>query len=97
MDTFEVLVGRKARIWLCYVIRKKIIGSSSNFVYVNEKFCNENLSSHVQYGVGKFSQILYCLYNTYRGSSLELNALRESWRCRKCQKLGYCMFGSFKV
>ena len=30
----------------------------------------------------------------YRGSSIELNALRESWRCRKCQKLGYCMFGS---
>ena len=22
----------------------------------------------------------------YRGSSIELNALEESWRCRKCQK-----------
>ena len=22
VDTFEVLVGKKARIWLCYVIRK---------------------------------------------------------------------------
>ena len=30
----------------------------------------------------------------YRGSSIELNALGESWRYRKCQKLGYCMFGS---
>ena len=30
----------------------------------------------------------------FRGSSIELNALGESWRCRKCQKIGYCMFGS---
>ena len=30
----------------------------------------------------------------YRGSSIEFNALGESWRCRKCQKIGYCMFGS---
>ena len=28
----------------------------------------------------------------YRGSSIELNALGESWRCRKCQKIGYCPF-----
>ena len=28
-----------------------------------------------------------------KGNSIELNALRESWRCRKCQKIGYCMFG----
>ena len=30
----------------------------------------------------------------YRGISIELNALGEGWRCRKWQKLGYCMFGS---
>ena len=42
VDTFKVLVGKKARFWLCYVIRK-ILDSLSNFVYVNEKFCNKNL------------------------------------------------------
>ena len=41
VDTFEVLVGKKARFWLCYVIYK-ILDSLSNFVYVNEKFCNKN-------------------------------------------------------
>ena len=30
----------------------------------------------------------------YRGSSIELKALGESWRYRKCQNLGNCMFGS---
>ena len=42
MDTFEVLVGKKARFWLCYVIRK-ILDSLSSLVYVNKKFCNKNL------------------------------------------------------
>ena len=42
VDTFEVLVGKKARFWLCYVIRK-ILVSLSSFVYVHEKFCNKNL------------------------------------------------------
>ena len=42
VDTFEVLVGKKARFWLCYVIHK-ILDSLSSFVYVNEKFCNKNL------------------------------------------------------
>ena len=41
VDTFEVLVGKKAKIWLRYVIRK-ILDSLSSFVYVNEKFCNKN-------------------------------------------------------
>ena len=40
MDTFEVLVGKEAKFWLCYVIRK-ILDSLSSFVYVNEKFCNK--------------------------------------------------------
>ena len=43
VDTFRVLVGKKAKIWLCYVIRKKIMDCSSSFVHVNEKFCNKNL------------------------------------------------------
>ena len=30
--------------------------------------------------------IFYCIYNMHRGSSIELNALGESWRCMKCQK-----------
>ena len=30
----------------------------------------------------------------YRGSSIELNALGESLRCKKGLKIGYCMFGS---
>ena len=42
VDTFDVLVGKKTKFWLCYVIRK-ILDSLSNFVYVNEKFCNKNL------------------------------------------------------
>ena len=42
VDTFEVLVGKKAKFWLCYVIRK-ILDSLSSFVYENEKFCNKNL------------------------------------------------------
>ena len=42
VDTFEVLVGKKAIFWLFYVIRK-ILDSLSSFVYVNEKFCNKNL------------------------------------------------------
>ena len=37
VDTFEVLVGKKARFWPCYVIRK-ILDSLSSFVYVNENF-----------------------------------------------------------
>ena len=43
VDTFAVLVRRKARIWFCYVIRKKNLDNSSSFIYVNDKFCNENL------------------------------------------------------
>ena len=42
VDTFEVLIRKKARFWLYYVIRK-ILESLSSFVYVNEKFCNKNL------------------------------------------------------
>ena len=42
VDTFEVLVRKKARFWLGYVIRK-ILDSLSSFVFVNEKFCNKNL------------------------------------------------------
>ena len=42
VDTFEVLIGKKARFWLCYVIHK-ILHSLSSFVHVNEKFCNKNL------------------------------------------------------
>ena len=42
MDTVEVLVGKKAKVWLCYVIRK-ILDSLSSFVYVNEKFYNKKL------------------------------------------------------
>ena len=37
VDTFEVLVRKKAKFLLCYVIRK-ILDSLSSFVYVNEKF-----------------------------------------------------------
>ena len=47
MDTFEVLVGKKARFWLYYVIRK-IMDSLSSFVYVNEKFCNKKIFRLVQ-------------------------------------------------
>ena len=47
VDTFEVLVGKKARFWLCYIIRK-ILDSLSSFVYVNENFCNKNLFRLVQ-------------------------------------------------
>ena len=47
VDTFEVLVGKKGRFWLCYVIRQ-ILDSLSNLVYVNEKFCNKNLFRLVQ-------------------------------------------------
>ena len=42
VDTLEVLVGKKAKVWLCYEIRK-ILDSLSSFVYVNENFCNKNL------------------------------------------------------
>ena len=42
VETFEVLIGKKARFWLCYVIRK-ILDSLSSFVYVNWKSCNKNL------------------------------------------------------
>ena len=42
VDTFEVLVRKKARFWLCYIIRK-ILDSLSSFVYVNENFCIKNL------------------------------------------------------
>ena len=42
VDTFEVLVGKNIRFWLCYVIHK-ILDSLSSFAYVNEKFCNKNL------------------------------------------------------
>ena len=42
VDTFEVLVGKKAIFWLYYVIRK-ILDSLSSFVYVNEQFYNKNL------------------------------------------------------
>ena len=42
VDTFEVLVGKKVRLSLCYVIYK-ILDSLSSFVYVNKKFCNKNL------------------------------------------------------
>ena len=40
VNTFEVLVGKNDRFWLCYVIRK-ILDSLSSFVYVNKKFCNK--------------------------------------------------------
>ena len=42
VDTYEVLVVKKARFWIFYVIRK-ILDSLSSFVYVNEKFCIKNL------------------------------------------------------
>ena len=42
VDTFEFLVEKKAKFWLCYVFRK-IMDSLSSFVYVNENFCNKNL------------------------------------------------------
>ena len=42
VDTFEILVGKKAKFWPCYVIRK-ILDSLSSFLYVNEKFCNKKL------------------------------------------------------
>ena len=42
VDTFEVLVGKNVRFWLCYVIRN-ILDSISNFVYVNENFCNKKV------------------------------------------------------
>ena len=42
VDTYEVLVLKKARFCLFYVICK-ILDSLSSFVYVNEKFCNRNL------------------------------------------------------
>ena len=42
LDTFEVLVGKKAKFWLCYVIHK-ILDSLSSFVYVNEKFFKKKL------------------------------------------------------
>ena len=42
VDTFEVLVVKKARFWLCYVIHK-ILDNLFSFVYLNEKFCNKNL------------------------------------------------------
>ena len=42
VDTFKVLVRKKARFWLCYVIRI-ILDNLSSFVCVNEKFCNKNL------------------------------------------------------
>ena len=47
VDTFEVLVGKKVRIWLCYIICK-ILDNLFSFVYVNEKFCNKNLFRLVQ-------------------------------------------------
>ena len=37
VDTFEVLVGKQARFWLCYVIRK-ILDSLSSFIYVMRSF-----------------------------------------------------------
>ena len=36
VDTFEVLVGKKARFWLCYVIRK-ILDSLSSFYLCKKK------------------------------------------------------------
>ena len=36
VDTFEVLVGKKARFWLCYVIHK-ILDSLSNFYLCKKK------------------------------------------------------------
>ena len=42
VDTFVVLVRKKAGFWLCYVSHK-ILDNLSNFIYVNENFCNKNL------------------------------------------------------
>ena len=56
----------------------KILDRISSFVYVNEKFCNKNLFLDL------FNEVLIeflnlnSLKNTYRGSSIELNALGES-------------------
>ena len=47
LDTFEVLVRKNARFWLCYVIRK-MLDCLSSLVYVNENFCNKNLFRLVQ-------------------------------------------------
>ena len=70
----------------------KILDRISSFVHVNEKFCNKNLFLDL------FSVVLIelpdfnCLKNMYRSSSIEINALGESWRCRKCKRIGYCPF-----
>ena len=36
------------------------------------------------------------MYNMYKGSSIDLNALGEGWRCKKGLKIGYCMFRSLQ-
>ena len=75
---------------LCFV--KFWAENPVSFVYVNEKFYNKNLFRLVQYCVGKFSQILYCLYKMYRDRSIEFiefrvfrkkNKKKKGWKCRK--------------
>ena len=61
----------------------KILDKISNFVYVNEKLCNKNLFLDLFNVVLIEFSDFNCLKNMYKGSSIELNALGESWRCRK--------------
>ena len=56
----------------------KLLDRISSFVYVNEKFCNKNLFLDLFNEVLIEFPNLNKLKNTYRGSSIELNALEGS-------------------
>ena len=70
----------------------KIQDRTSSFIYVNEKFCNKNLFLDLFNVVLKEFPDFNRLKNMHRGSSVELNALGEIWRCRKRKRIGYCPF-----
>ena len=55
---------KKARLWLCYVIRKILDSLSNFFFYVKDKSCNETYFELFNTVWQVFSQILCCLYYT---------------------------------
>ena len=83
VDTFEVLVGKKDKFWLCYIIHK-ILDSLSSFVFVNEKFCNKNsfcmisivwkgfLRFHVAFVIKRLLYIEFSVFRNKKKKGLEM-------------------------
>ena len=74
MKHIQDLICEKGQILalLCFV---KFWAKNPISVYVNEKFCNKNLFLDLFGVVLIVFQILYCLHNVYRGSSMEFTAI----------------------